>query len=72
MDKDNFPEYEYMWTTHASEYFLLRQEFRGEITYLICHLPSRSDVIIEDDNEYEAIINNMILAGVKILDEFPE
>lgn len=57
---------EYMWTTNKEDYCLMREDAPSE-NYLICHVPTRSFVLIEDDKEYAAILRKLVDAGVRII-----
>jgi hypothetical protein len=64
-------EYETMWTTKLEDHLLIRQDFRGNMEYVIAHIPSKTACIIEDNDVYAAVIQKLIEAGVKIVDKTP-
>jgi hypothetical protein len=50
---------------HLNEYVLVGQ---SQDDYIICHLPSKTLLIIEDNTEFEATIERMLQLKVQVID----
>ncbi|MFN0138231.1 MAG: hypothetical protein ACKVS9_19175 [Phycisphaerae bacterium] len=59
--------YRELWTTERSNYLLLRARFG----YSVYHWPRRSMRIIEDDEIKAYVTQQMLAAGVPVLDTIP-
>lgn len=69
MSKDiNLSSYEHIWTAEFNDYALVKQGEYGHEEYVICHLPSKTFLIIEDDAEDQAVIDKMLEMNMTILD----
>jgi hypothetical protein len=56
-----------MWE-HLNEYVLVKQIYKGEVDYLIYHMPTRTALVIEDDAEDKATVEKMLQLKVQIID----
>ncbi len=63
-----------LWTTERNDYILVKVQVGREVGYNIYHIPSRTMLIIENDDECAIVINQMLKANSRImeLDEFKE
>lgn len=61
-------EYEYLWTTEKEEYVLVR----GSEGYAIVEKKNKMMLLIEDDNIYDMVVDQMLQQGNKIIDFISE
>lgn len=61
-------EYEYLWTTGKEEYVLVR----GSEGYAIVEKKNKMMLLIEDDNIYDMVVDQMLQQGNKIIDFISE
>lgn len=61
--------HKYLWDGSAPEWVLVRD---GPGSYAVYNRKDRTALIIEDEREYAAVVNNMLRAGVEVLDELPK
>jgi hypothetical protein len=71
VSEDSIAWYKWIWTTHASEYFLVKTDVSPY--FLILHVTEGpphvcSSLVIEDDEMYEAVQQKMVDEGIPIID----
>ncbi len=63
-----------MWTTDVEDYCLIRVKLLGKFYgYAIYYIPNKSSVLMDlTEEEYSSLFENMIQAGVRIVDSINE
>ncbi|MCC6614957.1 MAG: hypothetical protein IT320_15870 [Anaerolineae bacterium] len=69
-DPGSIRHYEHMWTTDLEDFVLvhLGKEVDDSDRYAIVRKSNSATITIEDNDDYEEVKRQLLLAGVKIID----
>ena len=64
-------EWKRLWTTDAGKYVLVRVDTDVQPAFVIVERATKTALIIEDDDTYRQVVDEMQRAGVEQTDTFP-